>query len=106
MTVERTPPYWAVIFTSRRSPRGEDGYDAAAARMMELAGEQPGFLGAESARGADGVGITVSYWSSPDAIRAWREHPEHRTVRERAGEWYDGYRLRVCRVERDGGVPD
>ena len=37
-------------------------------RMVELATGQPGFLGVESARGPDGIGITVSYWSSLEAI--------------------------------------
>ena len=68
-----------------------------------MARAQPGYLGHESARGEHGVGITVSYWASPEAIAAWREHPEHRAARE-AGRttWYERYAVRVCRVERDG----
>lgn len=94
------PPYWAVVFTSVRA--GDDpAYDAAARRMEALAREQPGFLGVESARGVDGLGITVSYWDSPEAIAAWRAHAEHAAVRARgAAEWYAAYRIRVCRVER------
>jgi len=34
-----------------------------------------GFLGMESAR--DGVGITVSYWTSLEAIAHWKQHAEH-----------------------------
>src|SRR5690606_28869756 len=48
------PPYYAVIFTSLRSGEDADGYDATAARMVELASGQPGYLGVESTRGADG----------------------------------------------------
>ena len=63
------PPYYAVIFSSQR--QGEDnGYGATADRMVELAAQQPGFLGVESVRGADGFGITVSYWESEAAIKA------------------------------------
>ena len=51
-----SPPYYAVIFSSTRTA-GENGYDAMADRMVELAAEQAGFLGVESARGADGFGI-------------------------------------------------
>lgn len=74
--------YYAVIFTSRRT-EGDQGYAEAAERMLALVQEQPGFLGVESARGEDGLGITVSYWSDEAAILAWKQHPEHSAIRER-----------------------
>lgn len=94
------PPYYAVIFTSLRT-EGDQGYAETARRMMELARLQPGFLGVESAR--DGLGITVSYWTSLDAIRAWKEHAEHRLAQQRGRDWYAAFRVRVCRVEREYG---
>jgi len=95
------PPYYAVVFTSIRLPGDDEGYAATADQMLELAREQPGFLGVESARGDDGLGITVSYWSSLEAIRAWREHAEHRLAQEQGrAKWYRSYALRVCCVER------
>ena len=98
------PPYCAVVFSSRRNGRDEDGYSAAAQRMLELAADQPGFLGVESARGADGFGITVSYWESEDAIRRWRQHAEHAATRVRGrSEWYEHFEVRVARVERAYG---
>ena len=94
------PPYYAVIFTSQRTA-GDDGYGATADRMVELAAQQPGYLGVESARGDDGLGITVSYWQSLDAIAAWRRHAEHRIARDTGRErWYERYTLRVAKVER------
>jgi heme-degrading monooxygenase HmoA len=94
------PPYFAVIFTSRRTPVETD-YGRTAERMVELAARQPGFLGVESARDTTGVGITVSYWESETAIAAWRRDVEHTAARERGrGQWYEGYELRVARVER------
>ena len=99
------PPYYAVIFSSLRT-EGEAGYAAMADRMVELAREQPGFLGVESARGADGFGITVSYWASEEAIRAWRAHAEHRIARETGrSTWYQHYELRVAKVERAYALP-
>lgn len=96
------PPYTAVIFTSVRTDDDVDGYTAAAERMEELAAEQPGFLGIESARAE--LGITVSYWASDEHARAWKQVAEHlvaqRTGRER---WYRGYRVRVATVEREYG---
>ena len=67
------PPYYAVIFTSRRTAADPDGYAAMSERMVELARRQPGFLGVESARGDDGLGITVSYWESEESIRRWHD---------------------------------
>ena len=96
------PPYYAVIFTSLRT--GVDaGYEAMAQRMEELAAQQPGFLGVESAR--EGLGITVSYWESETAIAAWKRNAEHLVAQERGQrEWYVAYRTRVCRVEREYGA--
>jgi heme-degrading monooxygenase HmoA len=95
------PPYYAVIFTSLRTAV-EEGYAQTAERMLQLAGEQPGFLGVESAR--EEVGITVSYWESPEAIRAWKAHAEHVLAREKGRrDWYRAYKTRVCKVERDYG---
>ena len=94
-------PYYAVIFTSTRKVETDDGYAETAARMEELARLQPGFLGIESARGGDGLGITVSYWASEDAIRAWSRHAEH-LVAQRPGRqrWYEWFAVRICKVER------
>jgi heme-degrading monooxygenase HmoA len=101
-------PYYAVIFTSRRrsvdATDADDGYGAAAARMAELAALQPGFFGAESARDADGLGITVSYWQTLADIAAWRAEIEHRQARSQGRErWYSHYELRVARIERAYG---
>jgi heme-degrading monooxygenase HmoA len=95
-----SPPYYAVIFTSLRTSV-DQGYEQAAQRMVELARDQPGFLGVESARGEDGLGITVSYWSSEEAILAWKQHAEHSATRERGrSTWYETFHTRVCKVER------
>jgi heme-degrading monooxygenase HmoA len=99
------PPYHVVIFTSRRTD-GDRGYGAMAQRMVELASVQPGFLGIESARGADGLGITVSYWCDEASIAAWKRDTEHQLA-QRAGQqtWYADYQVRIGRVERAYGKP-
>lgn len=99
------PPYYAVIFTSRRTDV-DDGYGAMADRMVELAAQQPGFLGVESVRDAGGLGITVSYWSSLEAIAAWKANAEHRVAQATGrNKWYAHFETRVARVERAAGGP-
>lgn len=96
-----TPPYYAVVFTSARTADDAQGYEQMAERMVELAKQQPGYLGLDSARGPDGVGITVSYWESEESIRRWYENAEHREAQALGrGRWYAAFQLRVCRVER------
>lgn len=98
------PPYYAVIFTSLRTG-GDRGYGAMADHMVELAAQQSGFLGVESARTPDGLGITVSYWSSEEAIAAWKANAEHRAAQQSGQRvWYSDYQLRVAKVERDYGA--
>jgi heme-degrading monooxygenase HmoA len=98
------PPYYTVIFASVRTPHDNEGYGEAADRMAELASKQPGYLGVDSVRDANGVGITVSYWSSEEAIAAWRRNAEHTIVREQGRKnWYAENELRVARVERAYG---
>src|SRR5690606_13899363 len=101
----------AVIFSSVHTGAELETYAATAARMEDLAVEQPGFLGVESARGADGFGITVSYWRTEHDARAWKRESEH-LVAQAAGRtaWYGHYHVRVATVVReysyDAGVDD
>jgi heme-degrading monooxygenase HmoA len=100
------PAYWAVIFSSRRTQNDDWGYAETARRMEELARRQPGFLGIESVRDAEGVGVTVSYWDSLDAIAAWNAHDEHRTAQIKGREtWYESFHLRIAKVEREKAYP-
>lgn len=95
------PPYYAVIFTSERT-EGDNGYGEMATKMVELASEQEGFLGIESAR--DGLGITVSYWRDLSSIAKWKANTDH-LVAQRKGrsDWYTAFKTRIAKVERDYG---
>ena len=103
--ISRTPPppYYAVIFTSLRT-EGDRGYGAMAEKMELLAAQQPGFLGIESARTANGLGITVSYWKDLESIARWKANTEHQ-VAQSAGKstWYQDFQLRIAKVEREYG---
>ena len=93
------PPYYAVIFSSVNTENVED-YSETADRMVELAHAQRGFLGVESARNE--LGITVSYWTDLEAIKAWKSNAEH-AIAQSTGrkKWYQSYKTRIAKVERD-----
>jgi heme-degrading monooxygenase HmoA len=93
------PPYYAVIFSSIRTEI-QDGYTEMAELMLELAREQEGFLGVESARNE--LGITVSYWSSLESIAKWKANTEHLIAQKKGRtQWYKHYMTRIAKVERD-----
>jgi len=95
------PPYYAVIFTSIKTD-DDKGYTIMSDRMVELAKQQEGFLGIESAR--DELGITVSYWNSLEAIQQWKLNVDHTEAREKGrSTWYQQFKVRICIVERDYG---
>ncbi|MDP3070693.1 MAG: antibiotic biosynthesis monooxygenase [Opitutaceae bacterium] len=98
------PPYYAVIFTSKRATDDGHAYGAVAQRMVDLGSRYDGFLGIESARGTDGIGLTVSYWRDEAAILAWKRDTEHEKAQRGGREaWYEAYEVRVARVERAYG---
>ncbi len=76
------PPYYAVVFTSERTD-GDRGYGQMGDKMVELASKQLGFLGVESVRDQDGIGITVSYWESLDSIKNWKDNVAHKVAQEK-----------------------
>ncbi len=93
------PPYYAVIFTSIRTDI-DDEYSDTANQMVELAKQQNGFLGVESARTE--IGITVSYWKDLESIKLWKENFEHSIAREKGRKiWYKSFKTRISKVESD-----
>ena len=99
--IAKTPqaPYFAVIFTSVRTDH-DNGYGDMAQKMVELAKQQDGFLGVESARNE--TGITVSYWKDLDSIKKWKNNSEHMIARKRGREiWYQSFKTRIAKVECD-----
>ena len=100
------PPYYAVIFAAQRTT-SDHGYEAMAEKMSALAETQPGHLGHESTRDAEGFGITVSYWRDEAALLAWKAVAEH-AMAQHLGQsrWYEHYTLRVAKVERQYEGPE
>ncbi len=94
------PPYYAVIFTSIRTSCDIEGYREMAIKMEELARQQDGFLGVESAR--EDIGITVSYWRDLESIKIWKQNLDHiEAQRKGIAIWYEKYKVRIALVERE-----
>lgn len=97
--MELTKPYYAVIFTNKRT-EGDFGYAEMAQTMESLARKQKGFLDFEAVR--DGLGIAISYWQSLEAIADWKTNMEHQMAQTKGrNSWYSWYKVRICKVERE-----
>ncbi|MDZ7845524.1 MAG: antibiotic biosynthesis monooxygenase family protein [Owenweeksia sp.] len=97
------PPYYAVIFISQKS---DDlaGYTAMDQRMMELAQQQPGFLGYSSVS-EKAKGIFISYWKDEESIKKWRDNAEHGYAKAEARRWYATYHSLITRVQHSSQHP-
>ena len=68
--------------------------------MFELAQQQEGFLGFESAR--EELGISVSYWKNEADILHWKKQVDHQWAQKMGREkWYRQYITRIAKVEKD-----
>jgi heme-degrading monooxygenase HmoA len=102
--VNPPPGAIAVIFLSGRNDIDADGYAAAAEAMGQAASRREGYLGIDSARDGDGIGITVSWWRDEAAALGWRDDPDHARIRDQGrAVWYDWYRVVIATVDRAYG---
>jgi len=96
--------YYAVIFTSQRADVEHDLYHYTSSQMVTLAQKQPGFLGVETVREDGGLGITVSYWTDREAIKAWSENAEHKIAKQLGKtDFYSWYQIRIAKIESENG---
>lgn len=105
--MKKVEPYFAVIFTSTQTENTK-GYAEMAEKMEQLAKQQDGFISVDSARNntsatlSTGVGITVSYWESLEAIKNWKQQSEHLFAQQKGRtQWYNWYNVKICKVERE-----
>lgn len=90
---------YSVIYTAKLR---EDAlkYREAAEQMEKKMRTYDGFVSFESARGADGFGITVCIWESLEALQAWKKDLDHQEAQRRGKtEWYEYYKVRVAKIE-------
>ena len=97
-------PCYAVIFASRLAAGHTREYAQIALEMERRVRGFAGFLGLESARDPEGLGLTVSYWRSAADLEAWKSDAEHRLAQIAGRErFYAAYQVRIARVERAYG---
>ncbi len=97
----------AVIFEVEPSPDGMDIYLEHAARLKPLLADVDGFISIERFQSLVNPKklVSLSFWRDEEAVRAWREHAEHRNTQRVGREGvFDDYRLRVAAVVRDYGL--
>ncbi len=96
------PPYYVAIFSSTHTGR-HDGYEEDTQTILNLAQQQPGFLGIEAA-GDDNLSLAVSYWDSDTSIQSFKELAEHLIIQQKGRDtYYQNYKVRVAKVEREYG---
>ena len=97
----------AVIFEVWMAPDRQQDYLAIAARLKPELEKMDGFISIERFQSLSEAGklLSLSVWRDEEAVRAWRNHPDHR-VAQRAGREsiFSDYRLRIVSVLRDYGM--
>ena len=99
----------AVIFESQPRPGQTDAYLNAAERLRPLLAEVDGFISIERFESLTQPGkiLSLSYWRDEEAVRQWRNVPQHRRIQAAGRETiFADYRLRVARVIRDYGIDE
>jgi heme-degrading monooxygenase HmoA len=88
-------------------PRDRARYLDLAAELHPLLDGMDGFLSIERFESLSDKGkvLSLSFWRDEEAVKAWRNTPEHREAQRegRSGVFAD-YRLRIAAVVRDYGM--
>lgn len=93
------------IFRSRLNPEHAGAYQEMAARMRTLAEGMPGFISLKTFSAEDGERASIIEFESEEALRAWREHPEHRKAQKLGRtEFYTRFHIQVCSIVRQYGA--
>jgi heme-degrading monooxygenase HmoA len=92
------------VFRSRLRPEHVEEYNRWAARIHDLAMQQPGFMSIKTFTAEDGERVSLVEFDSEDTHEAWRNHAEHLQAQALGRErFYAEFRIQVCSVTRDYG---
>jgi len=92
-------PYFAIMLSSKLM-LNDVTYRIMAEKMLELARDQPGYLGSEY--GAGEMDLLATYWQTRESAEAWLNHDmQRRTLSIGESFWYEEYSLKMFEVMRD-----
>ena len=90
-----------LVRTKLRPDADRDAYDALNEQMYGIVQTMPGFIAAQSYASSEGEELGMIRFASLEALRAWREHPDHVIAQQRGkSEFYASYMIEVCEVVR------
>lgn len=94
---------FAVIFRSLRRHDHEDLYAQWSERMSTAVAQVDGYSSHVSFRDpSTREGVTIAYFENEEAIRHWREFPEHLEAQRLGREsFYMTYTVQVAKIVRD-----
>jgi heme-degrading monooxygenase HmoA len=98
-----------VIFEVTPRPGQADRYFELAAELARELQGIDGFISVERFQSLSrpGTFLSLSTWRDEAAVRAWRQHAEHRAgQREGRASVFAHYRIRVAQVLRDYGLDE
>ena len=91
---------YAVIFRATAGQPDQDYLDMVE-KMRELAFSRYGcrdFIAVTEGQQE----IAISYWDDEDAIRRWKNDPDHALAQQRGRDgWYAGYTVQVVEIRRE-----
>jgi len=94
------------IFRSRLRPEHANDYREWATRIHDLAVKMPGFISIKTFTAEDGERVSLVEFESEEAVRNWREQPDHRKAQELGRkQFYSEYNIQVCQPIRDYSFP-
>lgn len=99
----------AVLFEVMLADGMQERYLEMAGRLRPLLEQIDGFISVERFQSLSTPQklLSLSFWESEQAVRAWREQEEHRQAQQQGRDgWFADYRLRVVSVLRDYGLHD
>src|SRR6058998_4318214 len=99
----KDPTEVIVIFkTHLREGADSEAYRKTSRRMHELVEQIPGFISIKAYTAEDGEEIDLVRFANEEALRTWKEQPDHLEAQSRGREeFYDRYSVQACKVVRD-----
>ena len=98
---------YILIFEVWPEPEYNDLYLQKAAEMKAEVQKIQGFVSVERFRSIyeEDKLLSLSVWESKQAIKAWREHSEHKIAQELGkSKYFKSYRIRIAEVYKDYGM--